>query len=83
MPLKSKTKLDVKAIVEAEVDKFVVYQVRGIEKVVVREEQRGGKPTRILQTQGINLEVRGTLLLRRQLDFLEHKKRILHFLFFK
>jgi hypothetical protein len=45
------------ALIEREVDKFVVTQVRGVSKCVVREEDKNGQMTRILQTQGVNLEV--------------------------
>uniref|UniRef100_A0A914HJX1 DNA-directed RNA polymerase n=1 Tax=Globodera rostochiensis TaxID=31243 RepID=A0A914HJX1_GLORO len=55
MPLLNKTRIDVLAIVEREIDTFVLTQVPGIEKCNVREEQRNGRTTRVLQTQGINL----------------------------
>jgi hypothetical protein len=54
--------MDLYAIVEREVDRFVLSQVSGIEKCIVREDQLlladGGQTTvRVLQTQGINLRV--------------------------
>uniref|UniRef100_A0A914VLZ9 DNA-directed RNA polymerase subunit n=1 Tax=Plectus sambesii TaxID=2011161 RepID=A0A914VLZ9_9BILA len=52
LPLRSKSKLDVAAIVSREVDSFVVCQTAGIEKCVLREDN----DRFILQTQGINLQ---------------------------
>jgi hypothetical protein len=54
--------MDLYAIVEREVDRFVLSQVPGIEKCIVREDQLlladGGQTTvRVLQTQGNNLRV--------------------------
>lgn len=57
MPFLNKTRIDVLAIVEREIESFVLTQVRGIEKCNVREEQRNGRMVRVLQTQGINLGV--------------------------
>lgn len=48
--------IDVHALVDREVERFIVSRVPGVEKCVVREEQRNGCMTRILQTQGINKE---------------------------
>lgn len=45
------------AIIENIVSKFVVLQCPGIEKAVVREEQRNGKTFKILQVQGVNMSV--------------------------
>jgi hypothetical protein len=52
--LRSKSKLDVAAIVNREVEHFIVCQTPGIEKCVLREDN--GR--HVLQTQGINLQVR-------------------------
>jgi hypothetical protein len=54
--------MDLYAIVEREVDRFVLSHVPGIEKCIVREDQllladRGQTTVRVLQTQGINLRV--------------------------
>jgi hypothetical protein len=54
--------MDLYAIVEREVERFVLSQVPGIEKCIVREDQLlladGGQTTiRVLQAQGINLRV--------------------------
>lgn len=56
MPLRNKGTIDALALVEREIDKFVITHVRGLEKCIVREEERNGQTMRILQTQGINLE---------------------------
>ena len=53
----NRTKLDVFAIVEKEVEKFVLSQVPKVEKCIVREDKRNGRQVQILQTQGINLDV--------------------------
>ena len=54
--------LDIYSISEQEINKFILKQVRGIEKCIVREDQRDGKPVKLLQTQGINLTVNVDLL---------------------
>ncbi|EGT37120.1 hypothetical protein CAEBREN_30567 [Caenorhabditis brenneri] len=55
LPLRNKTKMDVSSIVEKEVDQFIVHQTQGIERCVETTEQKNGKETIILQTQGVNL----------------------------
>ena len=45
------------ALVEREIDKFVVTQINRVEKCIIRGEERNRKMVQILQTQGINLEV--------------------------
>ncbi|UMM19287.1 hypothetical protein L5515_014957 [Caenorhabditis briggsae] len=55
LPLRNKTKMDVSSIVEREVDQFIVHQTPGIERCVETTEQKNGKETIILQTQGVNL----------------------------
>lgn len=57
--VKSRSKFDVKSLIYREVDRFVVSRVPGIEKVIIREEQKNDTTVRVLQTQGINLEVGG------------------------
>ncbi|KAH7726241.1 DNA-directed RNA polymerase I subunit A1 [Aphelenchoides avenae] len=54
-PLNRKLKLDVVAIVAAEVDRFVVHQTKGIEKCILREDKKDGQTVQVLQTQGINV----------------------------
>uniref|UniRef100_A0A1I8BH69 DNA-directed RNA polymerase subunit n=1 Tax=Meloidogyne hapla TaxID=6305 RepID=A0A1I8BH69_MELHA len=54
--LRNKCEIDVPALVEREIDKFIVTQINKVEKCIIRSEERNGKMTQILQTQGINLE---------------------------
>uniref|UniRef100_A0A914NPG3 DNA-directed RNA polymerase n=1 Tax=Meloidogyne incognita TaxID=6306 RepID=A0A914NPG3_MELIC len=54
--LRNKCEIDVPALVEREIDKFIVTQINKVEKCVIRSEERNGKMVQILQTQGINLE---------------------------
>ncbi|KHJ82054.1 hypothetical protein OESDEN_18255, partial [Oesophagostomum dentatum] len=60
LPLGNKSKLDLATIVEKEVEKFIVHQTPGIERCIESEEVVNDVPTKFLQTQGINLEVRST-----------------------
>ncbi|CAI2330079.1 unnamed protein product [Caenorhabditis sp. 36 PRJEB53466] len=55
LPLRNKTKMDVSSIVEREVEQFIVHQTAGIERCVETTEQKNGRETIILQTQGVNL----------------------------
>ncbi|KAI1705505.1 RNA polymerase rpb1, domain 5 domain-containing protein [Ditylenchus destructor] len=41
---------------QAEINKFVVREVPGIEKCILRNESKSGREVSILQTQGINIE---------------------------
>lgn len=45
------------SIIENVVNKFIILQCTGINKAVVREEQRNGKTLKILQVQGVNMAV--------------------------
>uniref|UniRef100_A0A915EJW8 DNA-directed RNA polymerase subunit n=1 Tax=Ditylenchus dipsaci TaxID=166011 RepID=A0A915EJW8_9BILA len=56
VPLKNKSKLDIMAIIEGVVGRFVVSQVPGIEKCIVRDENKNGRQVKVVQTQGINVE---------------------------
>lgn len=56
LPLGNKSKLDLSTIVEKEVEKFIVHQTPGIERCIETEEVVNDRPTKYLQTQGINLE---------------------------
>uniref|UniRef100_A0AC34G986 Isoleucine--tRNA ligase n=1 Tax=Panagrolaimus sp. ES5 TaxID=591445 RepID=A0AC34G986_9BILA len=58
-------KVDVNSIVDSVVDKFIVHQTDKIEKCVIREENKKGKDIKILQTQGINVEVSFTNFWRK------------------
>ncbi|KHJ81163.1 hypothetical protein OESDEN_19151 [Oesophagostomum dentatum] len=60
LPLGNKSKLDLATIVEKEVEKFIVHQTPGIERCIESEEVVNDVPTKFLQTQGINFEVRST-----------------------
>ncbi|CAI5442080.1 unnamed protein product [Caenorhabditis angaria] len=55
LPLRNKTKMDVVAIVEQEIEDFIIHQTPGIERCVEREEDKNGKNVIFLQTQGVNL----------------------------
>uniref|UniRef100_A0A914D5P9 Uncharacterized protein n=1 Tax=Acrobeloides nanus TaxID=290746 RepID=A0A914D5P9_9BILA len=55
LPVK-RTKLDFSAIVEREIDEFIVSQTPDIEKCLVDEEKRNGEDVKILKTQGVNLQ---------------------------
>uniref|UniRef100_A0A158Q757 DNA-directed RNA polymerase subunit n=1 Tax=Elaeophora elaphi TaxID=1147741 RepID=A0A158Q757_9BILA len=56
VPLSTKTKLDVGALVERELESFLVWETPGIEKCIVRCENRGDGQYQILATQGINVQ---------------------------
>ncbi|VDK70223.1 unnamed protein product [Litomosoides sigmodontis] len=56
LPLSTKTKLDVGALIEREMENFVVWETPGIEKCVVRSENHGDDQCQILATQGINVQ---------------------------
>lgn len=44
-------------IIKNIVNKFVVLSCDGINKAVLREEERNGKTIKILQVQGVNMTV--------------------------
>ncbi|VIO94432.1 Uncharacterized protein BM_BM6654 [Brugia malayi] len=56
LPLSTKTKLDVGALVERELENFLVWETPGIEKCIVRCENRGDDQYQVLATQGINVQ---------------------------
>ncbi|EFO26842.2 hypothetical protein LOAG_01639 [Loa loa] len=56
LPLSTKTKLDVGALVERELENFLVWETPGIEKCIIRCENRGDDRYQILATQGINVQ---------------------------
>ncbi|CAG9539394.1 unnamed protein product [Cercopithifilaria johnstoni] len=56
LPLSTKTKLDVGALVERELESFLVWETPGIEKCIVRCENHGDDQHQILATQGINVQ---------------------------
>jgi len=60
LPLNGKCAVDVAAIVQREVDSFIVFQTTGIEKCVLVEgktDENGQKTERdIIQTQGVNMQ---------------------------
>uniref|UniRef100_A0A915PTK2 DNA-directed RNA polymerase subunit n=1 Tax=Setaria digitata TaxID=48799 RepID=A0A915PTK2_9BILA len=56
LPLSTKTKLDVGAVVERELENFLVWETPGIEKCIVRLENRNDERYQILATQGINIQ---------------------------
>lgn len=65
LPLGTKTKLDIRALVERELENFLVWETPGIEKCVVRCENHGDDQYQILATQGINVQVISFLLVLR------------------
>ncbi|KAM3719071.1 DNA-directed RNA polymerase I subunit [Dirofilaria immitis] len=56
LSLSTKTKLDVGALVERELENFIVCETPGIEKCIVRCENRDDDQYQVLATQGINVQ---------------------------
>lgn len=44
-------------IVRNVIESYIVHQTEKVEKCIIREESKNGKDVKILQTQGINLDV--------------------------
>ncbi|VDM98739.1 unnamed protein product [Thelazia callipaeda] len=55
-PLSIKTKLDVRAVVERELENFLIWETPGIEKCIIRSENNKYGENQVLATQGINLQ---------------------------
>ncbi|VDK70924.1 unnamed protein product [Onchocerca ochengi] len=68
LPLNTKTKLDVGALVERELENFLVWETPGIEKCIVRCENRGDNQYQVLATQGQVIVIISQIIILPMID---------------